>query len=90
MWEEVQSGTDELVKRFEEQAEKMKGKKVEVEEIVGEDNDWDGESADEETGDEEDEAPMLVDSQPPPQPDPEPEVDEDGFTLVKGKGKSHR
>ena len=91
MWEEVQNGTSELVKHFEEQAEKMKGRKIQVEEVAGENSDWEDESGDED-GEDEDDAPMLVDPQTqlPPQSKPEPEVDEDGFTMVKGKGKSHR
>lgn len=91
MWEEVQNGASELVKHFEEQAEKMKGRKIQVEEVAGDNSDWEDESGDED-GEDEDDAPMLVDPQTqlPPQSKAEPEVDEDGFTMVKGKGKSHR
>lgn len=91
MWEEVTSGRDVLVKGFEEQAEKIKGKKIEVEVEQGDDE---GEWSDADTGEdnEEDgegnETPMLIDSQS--KPPLEPEVDEDGFTTVKGKGKNHR
>ena len=90
MWEEVTSGQDTLVKVFEAQADKIKGKKVEVEiSQETEEGEWEDASGDEDDEDsEEDEAPMLVDSQPNPKH--EPEVDEDGFTMVKGKGKSHR
>jgi pre-rRNA-processing protein TSR2 len=91
MWEEVTSGQDALVKGFEEQAEKIKGKRVEVEVEQGdEEGEWsDADEGDEgEDSEEGNEVPMLVDSQLKPKP--EPEVDEDGFTMVKGKGKSHR
>lgn len=90
MWTDIQSGVDGLVKHFEEQAEKLKGKKIEVEEVAGDNSDWEDESEEGESGDEEDDAPMLIDTQPQPNPRPGPEVDEDGFTMVKGKGKSHR
>ncbi|GJE83935.1 pre-rRNA-processing protein TSR2-domain-containing protein [Phanerochaete sordida] len=90
MFDEVQRGMGDLVKHFEEQADKMKGKKIQVEEVAGDNEEWEDESGeDDEDEDDDDDAPMLVDSQPPP-PKPEPEVDEDGFTMVKGKGKSHR
>ncbi|THG94761.1 hypothetical protein EW026_g6770 [Hermanssonia centrifuga] len=88
LWDDVQSGNQEAVKIFEEQAERSKGKKVEVEEVAGDNSDWEDES-DEESGDDEDEAPALLNSQAK-QARPVPEVDEDGFTVVKGKSKSHR
>ncbi|PSR72881.1 hypothetical protein PHLCEN_2v11248 [Hermanssonia centrifuga] len=88
LWDDVQSGNQEAVKVFEEQAERSKGKKVEVEEVAGDNSDWEDES-DEESGDDEDEAPALLNSQAK-QARPVPEVDEDGFTVVKGKSKSHR
>ncbi len=88
LWDDVQSGNQEAVKIFEEQAERSKGKKVEVEEVAGDNSDWEDES-DEESGDDEDEAPTLLNSQAK-QARPVPEVDEDGFTVVKGKSKSHR
>ena len=100
MWEVIQRGAkegEEEVRRWEETAEKLKGKKVEVEvtneaqEVGenGEEGEWEDESDDEDDMDE-DEAPQLL--QPQAAAKAEPEVDEDGFTLVKGKGKgkSHR
>lgn len=94
LWEEVAAGRSDLVRRFEEQADKMKGKKVQAEEGAAENSDWEDDSdGEDEDGSEESggegEAPMLLDHQRKPAKE-EPEVDEDGFTTVKGKGKSHR
>ena len=89
MWDAVQGGDSELVLKFETHAEKTKGKKIQVEEAAGDDDDWSDESGSEDGGEDEDEAPMLVDSQQPKAPKSEPEVDEDGFTVVKGKGTRH-
>ena len=100
LWEAVQDvkeGEAE-VRKWEEQADKLKGKKVEVEvtnaaeEIEGDEGEWEDESGDEDEMDEGadgQEAPQLLE---PQTQKVEPEVDEDGFTLVKGKGKgkSHR
>ncbi|RPD52859.1 hypothetical protein L226DRAFT_555598 [Lentinus tigrinus ALCF2SS1-7] len=91
LWAEVTQGTDALVKEFEERADKLKGKKVQAEEAAGDNSDWE-DMNDEEDEDEEgpgEEAPQLLDSRQRP-PKEEPEVDADGFTTVKGKGKSHR
>lgn len=84
LWEEIQEGSNRLVVQLEEQAERMKGKKVQVEEVAGDNSDWADESEDED-GDDEEDAPTLVASQTKPKP--EPEVDEDGFTVVKGKNR---
>ncbi|KAH9887611.1 Pre-rRNA-processing protein TSR2-domain-containing protein [Cubamyces lactineus] len=92
LWEEVAAGRTELLAEFEERADKLKGKKlqVQVEEAAGDNSDWEDESGDEDEDEEVDEqAPQLLDSQPRP-PKEEPEVDADGFITVKGKGKSHR
>ena len=88
LWDEVVAGRDALLKEFEERADKLKGKKVEFEEAAGDNSDWEDMSEDEDD-DGEDEAPQLLDGRQRP-PKAEPEVDEDGFTMVKGKGKSHR
>ncbi|TBU27746.1 Pre-rRNA-processing protein TSR2-domain-containing protein [Dichomitus squalens] len=85
LWEEVSVGKTDLLKGFEERADKLKGKKVDVEEAAGDNSDWEDMSDEE---DEEDEVPQL--SERPRPPKEEPEVDEDGFTTVKGKGKNHR
>ncbi len=85
LWEEVSAGKTDLLKVFEESADKLKGKKITVEEAAGDNSDWEDMSDDDES---EDEAPQLVESQRAPKE--QPEVDEDGFTTVKGKGRSHR
>lgn len=82
LWQEIQAGSSRFVVQLEEQAEQMKGKKVQAEEVAGDNSDWEDESGDEDGEDEED-APTLV--APETKSKPEPEVDEDGFTVVKGK-----
>ncbi|KAI0922280.1 hypothetical protein AcW2_007018 [Taiwanofungus camphoratus] len=91
IWEELGAGRSDLVLRFEEQADKAKGKRLQVEEGAAEDSDWEDDSEGEDGEDDggQDEPPMLMDHQAKPQKH-EPEVDEDGFTMVKGKGKGHR
>ncbi|KAI0739315.1 Pre-rRNA-processing protein TSR2-domain-containing protein [Irpex lacteus] len=89
LWADVQGGSDALVKQLEEQADKSKGKKIQVEEALADASDWEDESGEDSEGEDEDEVPMLVEPETKPAK-PEPEVDEDGFTTVKGKGKRHR
>jgi pre-rRNA-processing protein TSR2 len=93
IWEETEIGKQELVLKFEGLADGLKGKKVVAQEIPANENDeddWEDNDSDEDVdmSDENDgeDAPQLL---------PEnsthgkaPEVDEDGFTLVKGKGKN--
>ncbi|KAH9853335.1 Pre-rRNA-processing protein TSR2-domain-containing protein [Lenzites betulinus] len=85
LWEEASVGRTALMKEFEERADTLQGKKVAAEEAAGDNSDWEDESGSED----EETAPELIDGRPPP-PKEEPEVDEDGFTTVKGKGRSHR
>ncbi|KAF7296576.1 hypothetical protein HMN09_01064900 [Mycena chlorophos] len=94
MWDEANAGKDDLVRKFEAKADGLKGKKAVAQEIPGGDEEeWmsdDGEEdGDDDDAMEEDEAPQLI-AAPEPKRREEPEVDEDGFTMVKGKGKSHR
>jgi len=95
MWEEVgvEGGSDGIVRGFEEQAAKVKGKKVQAQRSgdSGDEEDWsdDGEEGSEEESMDTDPVPTLVPVESAPKK-PEPEVDEDGFTTVKAKGKSHR
>ena len=81
LWDEVREGKDENVKMFEEVEGKVKGSKVPVQMEGGESDDEEG-GWEEEEEDEEEEAPRLVRRQT------DPVVDEDGFTLVRSKGKS--
>lgn len=85
IWVETKDGKEDSVKKFEESAERIKGKRVDVKVSGGSDDeeDWEDEQ------DEDEDVPQLMDHGPPPTSN-EPEMDEDGFTLVKGKGKSHR
>ena len=86
VWENIHAGKQDLVTRYEQQAERLKGKKLQVREEVGSDSDWDDEEEGE--GDSQnDEAPQLLDDKPAKV---EPQIDEDGFTLVQGKGKGKR
>ncbi|KAF8893268.1 Pre-rRNA-processing protein TSR2-domain-containing protein [Mucidula mucida] len=88
MWEDSRMGVDKLVLRFEETADKLKGEKMEV--SVAEEEWEDTEGDDSEIGDEEeanesgDRVPQLIDSSSGKNG---PVIDEDGFTLVKGKGR---
>ncbi|KAG5649461.1 hypothetical protein H0H81_003674 [Sphagnurus paluster] len=89
LWEETSVGKADGVVRFEEMADKVKGKKQEVEIVVQEDEEWEDEDGEE--GDSADEeAPQLMRPVQDPPTRNDPEVDEDGFTLVKGKGKGRR
>ncbi|KAJ2930723.1 hypothetical protein H1R20_g6356, partial [Candolleomyces eurysporus] len=90
---------DALVKKFEEAAEKTGKGRVDVS-IQREDGDVEGDDDDEEDWEDEDDdgdvqmregeeqAPQLIDHQARRRE--EPEVDEDGFTMVKGRGKGRR
>ncbi|KAI9069569.1 hypothetical protein FKP32DRAFT_1663267 [Trametes sanguinea] len=90
LWEQVSAGRTELLAEFEERADKLRGKKLQVEEAAGDGSDWSDESGDEDEDEEgDDQPPRLLDHQNRP-PKEEPEVDADGFITVKGKGTSHR
>ena len=87
MWEQVKVGQPDLVMRFEELAEKMKGKRMESQVVQDEAEEWS--TDDDDAMDEEDEeVPQLIPTtETRPSQKNEPEVDGDGFTLVKrGKG----
>ncbi|ESK98088.1 pre-rrna-processing protein tsr2 [Moniliophthora roreri MCA 2997] len=92
MWDDVQAGKgDALVQRWEEKADKLKGKQEVVDIKKGaeevDDDDWeDDEEDDEDAMDEDEQVPQLIE-RPPPRRKEEPVIDEDGFTLVKGKGR---
>ncbi|KAF9018134.1 hypothetical protein BDZ89DRAFT_1140209 [Hymenopellis radicata] len=83
MWEETREAKEELVMKFEEMAERLKGRKMDVP-VAEEEEEWEDEDEDE---DEE----MQVDEIAPPLIDRsrrnEPEIDQDGFTMVKGKSR---
>ncbi|GLB33145.1 putative pre-rRNA-processing protein TSR2 [Lyophyllum shimeji] len=91
MWEETRIGKQDTVLKFEEMADKVKGRTADVQYApTNDDDEWEDEeegSSGEDDG--EDEAPQLLQPTQNPQRN-EPEVDEDGFTLVKGRGKGRR
>ncbi|GBE79031.1 hypothetical protein SCP_0202280 [Sparassis crispa] len=88
LWDEAAVGRTVMVLAFEEQAEKVKGKQVQAEEGAADDSDREDDDDDEgENG--EDDAPTLLDVQQRPRKEVL-EVDQDGFTIVKGHGQSHR
>ena len=83
---------EDAVREWERKADGARAKRVDVREVVGEDEDEDGDEEDEEEWEDEedeDEAPQLLgtagDSQQRPSKH-DPVVDEDGFTLVQ-KGR---
>ncbi|KDQ24777.1 hypothetical protein PLEOSDRAFT_1107708 [Pleurotus ostreatus PC15] len=106
LWEKVCGGGDagdglKLVLKLEEEAERVKGKAPVVQQAPGSDDDEDWEDDEDDSEDDcecdgehdhtHDEPPKLIDHDAgKPQRKSSPEIDEDGFTVVKGKGKSHR
>ncbi|TFK53361.1 hypothetical protein OE88DRAFT_1655486 [Heliocybe sulcata] len=87
LWDDISNGKADLLTEFETRADKIKGKDVQADQGVPSDPEEEWSESDEE----EEDVPMLVDTQlqPPSERPPreEPEVDEDGFTVVKKKGK---
>jgi len=90
LWDDTRIEKQDLVLKFEDLAEKVKGKRPNAQEKVVSDDedDWDDEEEGEDEEMDEDEAPQLLENSSQQQQQPrEPEVDEDGFTMVKGKGR---
>ncbi|KAJ7499873.1 Pre-rRNA-processing protein TSR2-domain-containing protein [Mycena latifolia] len=92
MWDETRAGRDDLVLEFEGKAERIRGQRAVAQEVAHADaEEWEDEDDDGDSGmdeDEEGEVPQLT--EPIHRRHEEPEIDEDGFTMVKGKGRSHR
>jgi pre-rRNA-processing protein TSR2 len=94
IWEETEVGKQQLLLKFEELADALKDKKVVAQEVPaseGDEDEWEDEDSDEDVDmseKDDEEAPRLL--QHPESSTHGPEVDEDGFTLVKGKGKNRR
>ncbi|KAG8964236.1 hypothetical protein FRC03_002066 [Tulasnella sp. 419] len=87
LWKSVLEGSSEKVELHERAAAGQKGKKVQA--TVGEgngDSDWE-DDVDSDEAAEFDEAPELVDTSRAPRLKDVPEIDEEGFTLVKTKGR---
>jgi len=79
--------SEDVVREWERKAEGARGKSVDVQEVVDDEDEWEDEESEGDGGDG-DQAPQLisapVDEQRPTKP--EPVVDQDGFTLVQ-KGR---
>lgn len=87
LWDEAKTGRQEGVLRLEAIASGLKGKKVEG--MIKWEEDEGTSSSDEDGEDADAQAPMMLQT-PKVQQRNEPEVDEDGFTLVKARGKGRR
>ncbi|KAF8148815.1 Pre-rRNA-processing protein TSR2-domain-containing protein, partial [Crassisporium funariophilum] len=89
IWDETRTGKQDLVSKFEEIADKVKGKKPNVQEkvISDDEEDWSDDDDDEAMQSDDEEAPQLVENPAPEPTSKEPEIDEDGFIKVKGKGR---
>ncbi|TEB06305.1 hypothetical protein FA13DRAFT_1739993 [Coprinellus micaceus] len=92
IYDDVKQGKTDLVQKFEELADKAKGKQVEVnvQKAASDDEDWeddDGESDEDVEMDED--VPQLMQPESELRRREEPEIDEEGFTMVK-KGKGRR
>lgn len=94
LWNDVCATRDGLVKDWESQAERIKGKAPQVQEGAGSGSDWedvddsgtdDGEGESDEGGEGQEVVPRLLDHSRSP-PREEPEVDEEGFMTVRRKG----
>ncbi|KAH7930364.1 hypothetical protein BV22DRAFT_1028600 [Leucogyrophana mollusca] len=92
LWAEASGGGGELLRRFEDQADRLRGKVPQYEVGAGSGSDWEDEDdsgSGESDGDEaeggegEEIVPRLLNHRTRE----EPEVDEDGFTTVKKKGR---
>jgi len=83
LWEEIQCGKTDLVLKFEDLADKARGKRPNAQErVVSDDEDDDWEDEDDGSSENMEEVPELVDRS---ENSREPKVDEDGFTLVQSK-----
>lgn len=94
MWDETRIGRDDLVLKFESKADSLRGKRAVAQEVAHADaEEWEDEEEEEDDDDDDDSGmdegevvPQLL----KPRRREEPEVDVDGFTMVRGKGTSHR
>ncbi|KAJ7732185.1 Pre-rRNA-processing protein TSR2-domain-containing protein [Mycena metata] len=89
LWDETRVGQDDLVRKLEAKAESVRGKRAVAQQAAsGNAEEWEEEDDEDDSGMDEDEGevPPLMEFRPRE----EPEIDEDGFTMVKGKGKNHR
>ncbi|KAF8505076.1 Pre-rRNA-processing protein TSR2-domain-containing protein [Hysterangium stoloniferum] len=92
LWQEViVEGRVDGVTKAEALVEKMRGKKIIIDEKAASDDEFQWEDEDEEgdSEDDVDDVPQLLGSSTSKTKE-EPEIDDDGFTMVKGGGRSHR
>lgn len=90
LWDQTKTGRVDSVEKFEGLADKVAGKKAIVKEVVeSDDEDWDDEEEESEGAPYAEAVATLID-RIQPNPKDEPEVDDEGFTLVKAKGKGRR
>ncbi|KAF8972089.1 Pre-rRNA-processing protein TSR2-domain-containing protein [Flammula alnicola] len=89
LWDEPRVSKQDLMIKFEEIAEKVKGKKPNAQEKVVSDDeeDWEDDEEGEDDASHGEDSPQLVEDPIPKTTRRESEVDEDGFTLVKGKSR---
>ncbi|KAF8590303.1 hypothetical protein K439DRAFT_1253760, partial [Ramaria rubella] len=90
LWQEtMHDGTIEGVTKAEALVEKSRGTKIVVDEKDASDEEYQWDDDEDGSDSETEEVPQLME-RPPDKSRAEPEVDEDGFTMVKGRGKGHR
>jgi pre-rRNA-processing protein TSR2 len=82
LWDDARNTNVAMVEKWEERAERLKGRNVVIQEVVESDDDESDESGEDEA---EDEVPPLLDQRA--STGKEPIVDEDGFTLVQGRNR---
>lgn len=96
LWNDVCAMRDGLIKDWESQAERIKGKVPQVQEGAGSGSDWDdvdgsgtddGEGESDEGGEGQESVPRLLDHSRSRPREEEPEVDEEGFMTVRRKGR---
>ncbi|KAF8590261.1 hypothetical protein K439DRAFT_1403931 [Ramaria rubella] len=90
LWQEtMHDGTIEGVTMAEALVEQLRGTKIVVDEKDASDEEYQWDDDEDGSDSETEEVPQLME-QPPDKSRAEPKVDEDGFTMVKGRGKGHR
>ena len=90
LWDQTRIGKEDLVVKFEDLAEKVRGKIPNIrEQVVSDDDDWDDDDEEDEEEHKSDgeQVPRLLEHPLPKQVPKEPEIDENGFTMVKGKAR---
>lgn len=90
LWQEIMhEGSNRTMLELETMAAKLKDKKVNVEEKVNSDEEYDWDDEDQEGSSEEEEAQEAPPLLNPQNDRKDTEVDEEGFTVVKGRGRTN-